>query len=128
MHIVGIGVDICDSERFTRVVQRTPRIVERLFTERERHEKPSMQSLAARFATKEAVAKVLRATSGLSWQECEVVMDGYGAPDIQVTGAAAERARILGIERWHVSISHDGGLSISFVVAEGAYAGRVPGR
>jgi holo-[acyl-carrier protein] synthase len=128
VHIVGIGVDICDIDRFARVLERTPRIRERIFTDRERLGKESAQSLAARFAVKEAVAKVLRSTMGLRWRECEVVMDGQGAPLIEVSGAVAERAHTLGIDRWHVSISHDGGMSIAFVVAEGTDAGRLSRR
>jgi holo-[acyl-carrier protein] synthase len=126
--IVGIGVDVCEIERFARVLERTPRIRERLFTEQERVGKESAQSLAARFAVKEAVAKVLRSTAGVSWHDCEVVMDDHGAPVIAMSGAAAERAHSLGIDRWHVSISHDGGMSIAFVVAEGTDAGRISGQ
>ena len=33
--VIGIGVDIVDTERFAAVIARTPRIVSRLFTESE---------------------------------------------------------------------------------------------
>ena len=55
--IVGIGVDAVDVERFRRALERTPRLADRLFTERERT--LSVQSLAARFAAKEAFIKAM---------------------------------------------------------------------
>ena len=46
--IVGIGVDLVDIPRFERSIERTPRLLERLFAPRERALKP--HSLAARYA------------------------------------------------------------------------------
>ncbi len=132
MAIVGVGVDICDTDRFARVLARTPRIVERLFTERERIRsrgaERSAQSLAARFAAKEAVAKVLGDTRGLRWHDCEITTDEHGAPRLVVHDTVAIAAERLGIEQWHLSMSHDGGMAIAFVVAEGGDAGRVSSR
>jgi holo-[acyl-carrier protein] synthase len=51
--IVGIGVDLVDIPRFERTIQRTPRLLERLFSDAERRLKP--HSLAARYAAKEAL-------------------------------------------------------------------------
>jgi holo-[acyl-carrier protein] synthase len=130
--IVGVGVDVCDTDRFARVLARTPRIVERLFTERERiggrGAERSAQSLAARFAAKEAVAKVLGDTHGLRWHDCEITTDEHGAPHLVVHDTVAIAAERLGIEQWHLSMSHDGGMAIAFVVAEGGDAGRVSSR
>ena len=122
--VIGIGVDIVDTERFASVIARTPRIVSRLFTESEARTSDaadrSAVSLAARFAAKEAVAKVLGDTHGLEWHHCEVVTDALGKPSLRVTGTIAEAARARGISEWHLSLSHDGGHAIAFVVAEGA--------
>ncbi|MEG0162258.1 MAG: holo-ACP synthase, partial [Aurantimicrobium sp.] len=46
--ILGVGVDIVDIARFTRALERTPKLGERLFTDAER-ELPA-NSLAGRFA------------------------------------------------------------------------------
>jgi len=35
-----------------------------------------------------------------------------------VRGTVADAARRLGVRRWHVSLTHDGGVSAAFVVAE----------
>lgn len=121
--VMGIGVDIVDTERFAAVVARTPRIVTRLFTDSESHTGDGADrgpiSLAARFAAKEAVAKVLGDTQGLEWHHCEVVTDSLGKPSLRITGTIAEAARARGIDSWHLSLSHDGGHAIAFVVAEG---------
>jgi phosphopantetheine--protein transferase-like protein len=50
--ILGVGVDIVDIARFTRALERTPKLGERLFTDAER-ELPAT-SLGGRFAAKEA--------------------------------------------------------------------------
>jgi holo-[acyl-carrier protein] synthase len=121
--VVGIGVDIVDVERFAAVLERTPTFVDRIFTADESQGKEgrrrSAQSLAARFAAKEAVAKVLVRTHGLQWHHCEVATDEHGNPSLRLTGTVDAAARALGISRWHLSLSHDGGHAIAYVVAEG---------
>jgi holo-[acyl-carrier protein] synthase len=115
--IVAIGVDVVDVARFANVLDRTPALRERLFTPAER-ELPA-PSLAARFAAKEAVAKALGAPPGLAHKEAEVRRDASGRPILHVSGRAAEVAAELGVARWHVSLSHDGGVAIAYVIAEG---------
>ncbi|CAB4947680.1 MAG: holo-ACP synthase [Actinobacteria bacterium] len=121
--VVGIGVDIVDVARFAAVLDRTPTFVDRIFTTEESHSgegrRRSAQSLAARFAAKEAVAKVLVRTHGLQWHHCEVTTDEHGNPSLRLTGTVDEAARALGISTWHLSLSHDGGHAIAYVVAEG---------
>ena len=115
--IVGIGVDVVDIERFRRQLERTPALVERLFVPSERH--LNTRSLAARFAAKEAIAKALGAPSGMNWQHCTIAVDEAGAPSVVVEETVAHAARQRGVETWHLSISHDGGLATAMVVAEG---------
>ncbi|WP_285702569.1 holo-ACP synthase [Microtetraspora sp. NBRC 16547] len=114
--IVGIGVDVVDVARFAATLERTPSLRERLFTEAERELRT--ESLAVRFAAKEAVAKALGCPPGLSHVEAEIVKNEVGRPSVRVTGAAAEVARALGVKRWHVSLTHDGGVAIAYVLAE----------
>jgi holo-[acyl-carrier protein] synthase len=40
-------------------------------------------------------------------------------PELVLHGTAAERAAAIGLTRWAVSLSHDGGLALAFVVAVG---------
>src|SRR5215471_15779323 len=114
--IVGIGVDLVDIARLEQALRRTPALAERLFTKGERAGPPA--SLAACFAAKEAVAKALGAPAGLRWADVEVTHDGAGRPALAASGTVAEEAARRGVLRWHLSITHDGGVSVAMVVAE----------
>src|SRR5690625_1459637 len=115
--IIGIGVDMVDIARFVRQLERTSKLRERLFTSAERH--LSLQSLAARFAAKEAVAKALSAPSGMNWQHCQIGREASGVPCVVMTGTVDAKAAAKGVRRWHLSLSHDGGWATAMVVAEG---------
>lgn len=121
--IVAIGIDVVLVERFVHALTRTPLLAERLFTDGERHTASGNprphESLAARFAAKEAVAKALGAPGGLNWHDCEVVTDHDGRPWLTVAGTVAAAAVERGITRWHLSLSHDGGIASATVLAEG---------
>ncbi|GAA4581049.1 holo-ACP synthase [Planotetraspora phitsanulokensis] len=114
--IVGIGVDVVDVARFEAALNRTPKLRSRLFTDAERTLPPA--SLAVRFAAKEAVAKALGAPPGMSHLEAEILKEDDGRPTLRITGRAADVARELGVARWHVSLSHDGGVAVAYVIAE----------
>jgi len=115
--IVGIGVDVVDIARLQAALRRTPSLASRLFTDGERGRGPA--SLAACFAAKEAAAKALGAPPGLRWADVEIVHDGAGRPSLAARGTVAEAAARRGVLRWHLSVTHDGGLSVAMVVAEG---------
>jgi len=120
--IVGVGVDVVDVARFERVLARTPGIADRLFTAGERQLGPAQErplpSLAARFAAKEALAKVLGAPRGLAWLDAEVVTEATGRPRLEVRGSVAAAAVAAGVARWHLSLAHDGGSAVAVVVGE----------
>jgi holo-[acyl-carrier protein] synthase len=116
MPILGIGVDVVDLSRFTASLERTPTLRDRLFTADEAH--LPVESLAGRFAAKEAFVKAMRAPAGMSWQDIEVVPGAGGEPHLSLSGAALDRARELGMTSVHVSISHDTIVATAFVVAE----------
>jgi holo-[acyl-carrier protein] synthase len=115
--ITGIGVDIVGLERFERKLEATPRLRERLFAQSERELPP--HSLAARFAAKEALIKALGRSDGLVWTEIEVVPDEHGNPGFRLHDGAAAAVAAHGVNRLHLSLTHDGGVAAAFVVAEG---------
>ncbi|MCY7365771.1 MAG: holo-ACP synthase [Frankiaceae bacterium] len=115
--IVGVGIDVVQIARIERALARTPGLADRLFTDGERA-LPRAESLAARFAAKEAVAKALGAPGGLRWRDAEVVNDPGGRPRLVLHGGVAEEAAAQGITTWHLSLSHDGGVATAVVVAE----------
>ncbi|MEI8056121.1 MAG: holo-ACP synthase [Actinomycetes bacterium] len=120
--IVGIGIDVVNVPRFAATLHRTPGLIERLFSLRERTTedgRPRTEaSLAARFAAKEAVAKALGAPHGMTWHHCEVVGDSAGRPWLKITGSVLELATEQGVVTWHLSLTHDGDVAIAYVIAE----------
>jgi holo-[acyl-carrier protein] synthase len=116
--IKGIGVDIVDLARFERQIERTPRLVPRLFAESERG--LPAHSLAARFAAKEALIKALGDSAGVTWHEMEVVNNAAGNPEFVLHGAALVALAARGITSVHLTMTHDAGVACAFVVAEGA--------
>jgi holo-[acyl-carrier protein] synthase len=115
--IVGIGVDIAQTSRVEEALRRTPALATRLFAKGEQG--GPARALAGSFAAKEAVAKALGGPGGLRWTDVEVVHDAWGRPLIEVSGTVAAAAARLGVRSWHLSLSHDGGLCVAMVVAEG---------
>ncbi len=115
--IVGVGVDLVDLQRFEQTLANTPKMVERLFAECERE--GSVQTLAGRFAAKEAFIKAVGNSLGMNWHDVFLTYDQNGKPSLNTAGETDRLVKEAGIQRFHVSISHDGGKAIAFVVAEG---------
>jgi holo-[acyl-carrier protein] synthase len=126
--IVGVGVDAVDVARFRRVLDRRPRFAARCFTASEQSDATgsadAAQSLAARFAAKEAVMKALGTGIGaFALTDVEVRRTtGTGAtrnaPFLVLHGTAAELAGAQGAGQFHLSLTHTEGVAIAFVVAE----------
>ena len=120
--IIGIGIDVVPVARFVAALRRTPSMADRLFSPAERVTDAgaprSPESLAARFAAKEALAKALGAPGGMVWTDAEVRTDAAGRPSLVVSGTVAAAAAKLGVTSWHLSLSHDGGVAAATVIAE----------
>lgn len=116
MAVIGVGIDVVDVARFEQTLERTPALRQRLFTTVE--EQLPINSLAARFAAKEALAKALGAPVGLHWLDATVHRRAGGAPELEVVGTVAARVRELGVAHLHLSMSHDAGIASAVVVAE----------
>jgi holo-[acyl-carrier protein] synthase len=119
--IYGIGVDVIDLPRFERAITRTPALRPRLFADDEYrvagHELPA-RSLAGRFAAKEALIKAFGESGGITWHDMKVVADANRNPSLVLLGAAADLAASKGITAIHLSITHDAGIAIAYVIAE----------
>ena len=124
--ICGIGVDLVDIERVRKLLvhqrERTLRII---FGPTEvalaLAQVPTREAsyVAGRLAAKEAVLKVLGTGIGpLTLHEIAITRSDMGQPGVQVLGRAIPIAAALGIQRWHLSLSHERGLVIAFAVAE----------
>jgi holo-[acyl-carrier protein] synthase len=113
----GVGIDLLEVDRLERALERRPRLAERLFSDAEREyasgrARPVMH-LAARFCAKEAVAKALGLTAW-SFRDVEVVATA-AAPEVRLSGRAAERAAELGVSA-SVSLTHTAGMAAAVAV------------
>jgi holo-[acyl-carrier protein] synthase len=118
----GLGVDAVDIERFAAVLERRPRLRERLFTSEELSDagqrRGAAASLAARFAAREATMKALGVGLGaFDFRDVSVVRTGSGAPRLVVTGRARDLAERAGVTGWHVSLTHTDAVAVAVVAA-----------
>jgi holo-[acyl-carrier protein] synthase len=120
--IVGIGVDVVDLARFERALVRTPTLKDRLFAPAEQLTRDGLpmplRSLAGRFAAKEALIKALGDSAGVQWHDLRVVNDPLGNPGFELQDSTRAIAESRGITAIHLSMSHDAGIAIAYVVAE----------
>ncbi len=124
--IVGLGIDLVDIERVAQMLARHPeRARRRLFTAREIEYAESRaspaQHYAARLAAKEATFKALAGTPAartIRWTDLEVASCGGSYPTVQLHGAAAARARELGVRRALLSLTHSATAAAAVVVLE----------
>ncbi len=120
--MLACGVDVVEIERIREsAVRFGVRFLDRIFTEREQVLCGGrMHSLAARWAAKEAVAKALGCGIGdVAWREIEVLSDERGAPLLHLHGGAAQLAEARHLHQWAISLTHEGGQAMAFVVAMG---------
>jgi holo-[acyl-carrier protein] synthase len=121
--IIGIGVDVVDVARFARLSTRVPRLLDRVLTPPElvlaNGTRRRVESLAARFAAKEALAKSLRAPADLRWHDVAVCAGAGGQPTFDLRGTVQAAMVSLGVRQLHLSLSHDAGVATAVVIAEG---------
>lgn len=115
-----IGVDIIEIGRIKEAVNNWgEKFLRRVYTESELamyRDKPS--SLAARFAGKEAVMKLLgTGRNGVHWREIETLSHSGGKPRVNLYGRAQSKADELGIKEIAVSLSHSKEYAIACVSA-----------
>jgi len=123
--IVGHGIDIVEIERIRRMLDdHQDRFIDRCFTAVERDYAEQGRTLrveryAARFAAKEAILKALGTglAGGASWLDMTIATHPSGQPQVVVTGRCSDQAAALGINQWHISLSHTATLAMASVIA-----------
>jgi len=105
-----LGIDIIKVERIASALGRFgERFQRRILTDDEyRYVRGRPETLAGRWAAKEAVSKVLGlGVRGVGWREIEIVRLPTGQPTVRLHDRALRRAEQLGMTRIAVSISHE---------------------
>jgi holo-[acyl-carrier protein] synthase len=113
-----IGIDLINIERFSDAYKRHgDRLLKRIFTEREIEENDGkIESLAVRFAAKEAVSKALGTGIGvITWHEVEIIRGNAREPILMLHGQANVIANELGLTTWAISLTHTRELAAAFV-------------
>jgi len=114
------GIDIIETARIKKAIARWgERFLQRIYTDTElRIYGNSPQSLAARFAAKEAVMKLLgTGRKGVSWREVEILSHPGGKPLVNLHGRAQSQADKLVIKEIAISLSHSKEYAIASVVS-----------
>lgn len=113
MSVVGVGVDIVETTRIDRSLERFgERFLHRVFTAGEIAYCQSMKyparHFAARFAAKEAVSKAFGTGIGhtMGWRDIDVHREQSGQPFVVLEGGAKEYATARGIAKVWLSLSH----------------------
>jgi len=120
-----IGIDIIEITRIEKAIARWgDRFLHRVYTEselRQSHQKPS--SLAAHFASKEAVMKLLgTGKKGIGWRDIETLPEPSGRPLVHLHGKARAQANSLGLDKLAVSLSHSREYAIACVIGDNKFS------
>jgi holo-[acyl-carrier protein] synthase len=123
--IIGIGIDIVHTSRM-RDWQSKVSLLDRFFHPNELAAARARgagltQSLAARFAAKEAFGKALgTGFAGLKLRDIEVVNDEFGKPSMVLHTTAKAMFERVGGASLFVSLTHESDNAIAVVVIEGS--------
>ncbi len=116
-----IGIDIVEIARIEQAVNHWgSRFLKRVYTEKELEIcQNQIASLAAHFAAKEAVMKVLgTGTKGVSWQEIEILPAPSGKPIVTLHGRAYNQAKEMRLDGLDISLSHSRDYAIASAIGE----------
>ena len=120
-----LGIDIIKVERIRAALERFgPRFSRRVLTDAEqRYVRDRPETMAGRWAAKEAVSKVLGlGVRGIGWRDIEIERLPTGQPSVRLHGRAEQRAAQLRMDRIAVSISHESDYAVAI-----AYGVRLAG-
>jgi holo-[acyl-carrier protein] synthase len=122
-----LGIDIIKVERIRDTLARFGRrFARRVLTDAEdRYVRDRPETMAGRWAAKEAVSKVLGlGVRGIGWRDIEIERLPTGQPNVRLHGRAASRAEQLGMGRIAVSISHEAEYAVAIAYGVRTAGGR----
>ena len=122
-----LGIDIIKVERIRAALDRFgTRFSRRVLTEAEqRYVRGRPETMAGRWAAKEAVSKVLGlGVRGIGWRDIEIERLPTGQPAVRLHGRAATRAEQLAMGRIAVSITHESDYAVAIAFGVRTAGGR----
>lgn len=117
---IKTGIDLIEVDRIENAIARHgERFLARIFTTAELGKfRENTQSLAARWAAKEAVAKTISTGIGdIEWVEIEILHGPNKEPSLTLYGNAKRLAKEQGLSDWSLSLSHTREHAIAMVLA-----------
>jgi holo-[acyl-carrier protein] synthase len=125
--ITELGIDIIKVERIRASLERFgDRFSNRVLTANEqRYVRGRPETMAGRWAAKEAVSKVLGlGVRGIGWRDIEIERLPTGQPAVRLHGRAKARAEQLGMGRIAVTISHEADYAVAMAFGVRTAGGR----
>jgi len=125
--ITELGIDIIRVDRIRASLERFgARFTNRVLTSAERrYVRDRPETMAGRWAAKEAVSKVLGlGVRGIGWRDIEIERLPTGQPAVRLHGRAAARAEQLGMGRIAVSITHESDYAVAMAFGVRSAGGR----
>ena len=121
--ITGIGIDIVQINRMESWINN-PKLTQRYFHPDElvyisSRLNSAAQTLAARFAAKEAFGKALgTGLKGIALKDILTINNENGKPELKLSGSALNMFNKSGSKNVHVSLSHEKETAIAMIILE----------
>jgi holo-[acyl-carrier protein] synthase len=123
---IAHGIDLVDFGRIDQMLARhKQRFLNRVFTAKEQAQafelvdKNQSQRLAGRFASKEAILKLLGTgwRGKIAWTDMEITNNALGQPQVALSGEVERIAKDAGVGNITLSITHTANFAIASAVA-----------
>ncbi len=123
---IAHGIDLVDFGRIDQMLARhKQRFLNRVFTAKEQAQafelvdKNQSQRLAGRFASKEAILKLLGTgwRGKIAWTDMEITNNALGQPQVALSGEVEKIAKDAGVGNITLSITHTANFAIASAVA-----------
>lgn len=123
---IAHGIDLVDFGRIDQMLARhKQRFLKRVFTAKEQAQafelvdKNQSQRLAGRFASKEAILKLLGTgwRGKIAWTDIEITNNAFGQPQVALSGEVERIAKDAGVGNIMLSITHTANFAIASAVA-----------
>lgn len=116
------GVDIVQISRIEKIMTRkSDSFINRIFTKGEieyiKRKGKNTNTIAGLYASKEAISKAIGTGIGqIGWHDMEISHDDSGKPIVNISPNKESLLIDLGINKFDLSISHDGDYAIAFII------------
>ena len=125
MSIIGMGIDMVNIGNMRTEIENNPNFVKDVFSSAEGEwceaYFDSSERYSSRFAAKEAFYKALphRIQNKVGWLDVEIIAGSNGKPEIVPSKKCKSLLKQIGVKRIFLSIAHESGLAIAYVILSG---------